>query len=102
LRPGRLDLVVQRRELAIDDDDAVLADRGGNVAAFALDPIDAVTEIGDFHLRLGEIRSLLRAGGAGKRHQTGRDRGPGEMLHGWSSLSRAGLAARPPHLVRRR
>ena len=66
---GGLDLVVQRRELAVHHDDAVGADRDRDVAALAFEHIGVVAEIGGLDLDLGEIarwrcrgRSLLRTG----------------------------------------
>ena len=47
-----LDLVVQRRELAVHHDDAVGADRDGDVAALALQPIGLVAEVGCLDLDL--------------------------------------------------
>ncbi len=41
-----LDLVVQRRELVVDHDHAVIGDRNDDIAAFALEHIGAVAEIG--------------------------------------------------------
>ena len=58
LRDGcdrRRDLVMQRRELAVDHDDAVVAHRGGDVAAHAFDHVGPVPEIGGLHLHLGIV-----------------------------------------------
>ena len=73
-----LDLVMQRRELAVDHDDPVFRHRHGDVSALAFEHIDVVAEIGGLDLDLGEIRRrrcgrrlLLRDGGPGQQHHGG-------------------------------
>ena len=63
---GGLDLVVERRELAVHHDDAVGADRDRDVAALALEHIGLVAEVGGLDLDLGEIDVLLRDCGSGE------------------------------------
>jgi hypothetical protein len=47
-----LQLVVQRRELAIDHDHAIVANGDGAVAAKSNQHVGAITKIGGFHLNL--------------------------------------------------
>jgi hypothetical protein len=47
-----LQLVVQRRELAVDHDHAIIANRDGAVAAKSFQHVGAVAQIGGFHLNL--------------------------------------------------
>ena len=56
----RLDLVMQRRELAVDHDDAVVAHRGGDVAAHSFDHVGPVPEVGGLHLDLGIVGLGIR------------------------------------------
>ncbi len=73
-RDRGLDLVMQRREFAVDHDDAVFCNGDRDIAALAFQHIDVVAEIGGLDLDLGKIRRrgsrgrrlLLRAGGARK------------------------------------
>ena len=51
-----LDLVMERRELAVDHDDSVRANRGCDVAPCTLDHIGLPPKIGCLHLHLGEVR----------------------------------------------
>jgi hypothetical protein len=71
-RDGGLDLVVERRELAVHHDDAVTAHRDRDVAALAFQHIGHVAEVGGLDLDLREIRLL----GIGRR--CGQQRGAGE------------------------
>ena len=62
-----LDLVMERRELAVDHDDAVLCQCHGDVPAntsrhLALEHVDVVAEVGGLDLDLGEI-DRWRGGG---------------------------------------
>ena len=82
LLDGGLDLVVQRRELAVDHDDAVGADRDRDVAALAFEQIGLVAEIGGLDLDLGEIDVLLRECGSGEQHGCARKRGKCDAFHG--------------------
>jgi hypothetical protein len=58
----RLDLLVERRELAVDDDDAVGADRNGDVAARALQPVGVLAKLNGLDADLGKIDGLLSVG----------------------------------------
>src|SRR5262249_38850477 len=61
-RDRRLDLGGERRELAVDHDDAVGADGDGDGAALAFQPVGFVAEIGGLDLDLVPVdRRLLRA-----------------------------------------
>jgi hypothetical protein len=51
-----LQLVVQRRELAIDHDHAIVTNGDGAVAAKSFQHVGAVAEIGCFYLDLREVR----------------------------------------------
>jgi hypothetical protein len=82
-----LDLVMQRRVLAVDHDDPVFRHRDGDISALAFEHIDVVAEIGGLDLDLGEVRRrrcggrlLLRDGGPGKPHQGG-DNGHSSPKH---------------------
>ena len=54
------DLVGQRSVLVIDDDDAIFADRGGDVAARAFQHVDVAGNLGDLDLDLAEVLVLRR------------------------------------------
>ena len=56
------DFFGERREFVVDDDDAVFADRRGDVAAGAFEHIDVAGHFRDFDLDFGEI-FVLSAGG---------------------------------------
>ncbi len=94
---GVLDLVVQRRELAVDHDDAVPGHRHGDIAALALEHIDVVAEIGGLDLDLGEIRRRrcgrrrLREHPAGQRHHSG-DGGHFDLVHNNSPRRSLGMS----------
>ena len=72
-RDRRLDLVVERRVLAVDDDDAVGADRDGDVAARAFQPKVLLPRSMVLMLDLGEVDRLLRKCTACERDRRGRD-----------------------------
>ena len=59
----RLDLVVQRRVLAVDHDDARLGDGDRDVSTLALQHVDVVAEVGGLDLDLGEIGRRRRGRG---------------------------------------
>jgi hypothetical protein len=61
-RDGRLKLVVHRRELAIHHNQAVLANRDGDIAAETLQHVGVMAEIECLHDDLGKIRSDRRCG----------------------------------------
>src|SRR6266550_3365492 len=82
---GRFDLVVQRRELAVDLDDAVVTDRGDDVAALAFQHIGVVAERRHLHLDLRKVRLSLRISGRRKKADGGCERECVSKLH-WDSL----------------
>ena len=82
LLDGGLDLVVERRELAVHHDDAVGADRDGDVAALALEHVGLVAQVGGLDLDLGEVDVLLSKCGSGsKQHGRARERGKCDTCH---------------------
>ena len=68
LGDGGLDLVVQRRELGVHHDDAVVADYDEDVAALAFEHIGLVAEVGDLDLSQRGI-GPLRIRGACREHR---------------------------------
>jgi hypothetical protein len=64
---GGLDLVMQRRELGVHHDDAVVADHDEDVAALAFEHVGLAAEIGGLDLRHRGI-GPLRPGGACREH----------------------------------
>jgi hypothetical protein len=76
---GRLDLVRERRELVVHDQDAVLAHRHPDVAARSLKHVDVAGHGDrlDLHLRKVPVLRLGRQGGQGQaRDQPERHRSP--------------------------
>ena len=71
LRERLLDLGRQRRELVVDDDDAVLADRRADVAAGAGEHVDALRQLLRLDDDLAEVLLLRTAHGmhGEQRHQ---------------------------------
>ena len=92
-RDGGLDLAVQRRELAVHHDDAVIGDRDGDVAALAFEHIGLVAEIPGFdhdRIKIRRRRDRLELGVCmGAEHDDGRGRSRSRQshLHGGSSLA---------------
>src|SRR3977135_562404 len=82
---GRFDFVLQRRELAIHLDDAVIADCSHDVAALAFQHIGVVAERRDLHLDLRKIRLSLRIGRCRKQADRGCERETVSKLH-WNVL----------------
>ena len=67
-----LDLGRERRELVVDQEDAVVADRDADVAARALQHVEAVGQLGRLDLDLAPVAVL------GRRGQGQQGEGPGE------------------------
>ena len=74
------DLVGERRELVVDDEDAVVARRDADVAARALQHVDVAGDLGRLDLHLREVPLLRRGGAGGQRQQQERALYP-ELAH---------------------
>jgi hypothetical protein len=59
LLDGGLDLVVERRELAVHHDGAIGADSDGDVSALTLEHVGLVSQLRSLDLHLGEVDVLL-------------------------------------------
>jgi hypothetical protein len=74
------DLVGERRELVVDDHDAVLADRCSDVAARTFQHVHAARDLRDLDLDLAEIL-LLGACGARDSGQRTEQHGANPIVH---------------------
>ena len=63
---GGVDFVGERREFVVNDDDAVFADRRGDIAARAFEHIDVAGNFGDFDLDFGEVLLLGASAASGR------------------------------------
>ncbi len=82
----RLDLVVQRGELAVDQDHPVVAGGDGHVAALALEHPGAMAEVGGLDLDGREVwrgrgPGLLRQGRSRQHRRRRSSRGPCPAVH---------------------